>query len=276
MRKQSLRRNKYPVKSLIKALRILEVVGESPAGSSISEVSRNLKIGKSTVHRILATLKDEGFVLVDPVTSHYTLGSKIAKLGEEISTQSALIKLGVDVLRRLVEGSHETAFLAILDAGEVLCIAQEESKETLRVSGEVADRLPAYCSALGKVLLADKTDAEVRALYRGTRKFRKFTPHTIGTLDELLTELNAVRRDGIGYDNEELYANLNCLSAGVRDFSGKVIAALGLSVPMYRMTPERRRFFRDALLQAAFELSGKLGYVVPPGVVSGQESVARR
>lgn len=276
MRMQALRRNKYPVKSLIKALRILESVGESPAGSSISEVGRSLKIGKSTVHRILATLKDEGFVLVDPLTSRYTLGSKIAKLGEEVSTQSALVKLGVDVLKRLVEETHETAYLAILDAGEVLCIAQEESKQTLRVSGEVADRLPAYCSALGKVLLADKTDAEVRALYRGIRKFRKFTPNTIGTVDELLTELNAVRRDRIGNDNEELYANLICLSAGVRDFSGKVIAALGVSVPMYRMTLERRRFFTDAILRASSELSGKLGYVASQGPISGQSFVARR
>lgn len=269
MRKQSFRKNKYPVKSLIKALRILEVVGESPVGSTISEVSRHLHIGKSTVHRILATLKDEGFVLVDPVTTHYTLGSKIAKLGEEISSQSALLKLGVDVLKHVVGVSHETVFLAILDAGEVLCIAKEESKEPLRVSGEVADRLPAYCSALGKILLAGKRDSEVRAIYRGTRKFRKFTPNTIRTVDELLTELNAVRRDGVAFDNEELYANLNCLSVGVRDFSGDVIAALGLSVPKYRMTPERRRFFKETLLRVSDELSEKLGYVTSQAVDAG-------
>jgi DNA-binding IclR family transcriptional regulator len=253
-------KSKYPVKSLIKALRILDALGESSDGRGITELGKELRIGKSTVHRLLATLKDEGYVMVDPLTSRYTLGAKIAKLEEQLAQQSPLLRAGVPIIQRLAQECNETANLAILEGGEVLYIAKEESKEPLRASGHVGRRLPAHSTALGKGLLAGLSDSEVRRLYRNTRKLRQSTPNTIDNLDRLLAELAGVRREGVAYDNEEMYPGLDCIAAPVRDFSGRVIAALSLSVPHHRMSSERRHALQEALLQATAELSAKLGF----------------
>jgi IclR family KDG regulon transcriptional repressor len=126
-------KNKYPVKSLVKALRILDVLAERPAGFGITELSEALHIGKSTVHRLLATLKEEGYVVTHPAGSRYILGGRIARLGQQLSDQYQLLTFGVPVIRRLAREYNETVNLALLEGTEIVYIAGEESRETLRV-----------------------------------------------------------------------------------------------------------------------------------------------
>ncbi len=259
--KHTVVRNKYSVKSLVKALRILDVLGESQSGSGVTEISKKLHIGKSTVHRLLTTLEDEGFVLVDPITSRYILGSKIAKLEEQLSRQSPLLKFGVYTLEWLTAETQETSNLAILQGKEVLYTAKQESAEPLRMSGQVGRLLPAYSTALGKVLLAGLADAQVRSLFRGANKLRKLTPHTIDSVQELLVELAKVRRDAFAEDREEMYLGLQCLACPVRHHSGSVVAAISVSVPKHRMTPEKRALLKERVARAAHDLSEKLGFV---------------
>ena len=269
MRRRVSKASKYPVKSLIKALRILDALGESSTGCSITELSRELKIGKSTVHRLLATLKDVGYVMVDPLTSRYTLGSTIARLAEQLSHQSPLLNLGTPTMQLLSRDCNETTNLATLEGRDVLYIAKQDSPEPLRMSGQVGRRLPAYSTALGKALLAALSDREVRRLYGGANKLRKLTPNTIDSLDDLTAELETIRREGFAFDREETYIGVQCLAAAVRDHSGKVVAAISISAPKHRMTPESKRLWKDALLRRTRELSEKLGYVPPESKAAG-------
>ena len=156
---------KYPVKSLAKALRILDTVGRLQHGTSIAALSKELKMGKSTVHRLLATLREFDLIWFDPTTSNYALGSRILRWSDLLVQQNLLVRHGLPVLRELVSAGRETANLAVLDGADVLYVAQFESMERLRLSEAVGTRHPAHSTALGKALLATLSDEEFDQLY---------------------------------------------------------------------------------------------------------------
>ena len=111
--------NKYPVKSLRKALGVLTCLGKSDTGMTLTEISAAIKIGKSTVHRLLATLLDEDFVWLDPYSSRYILGAKVLQLSNQLSHQSILIRYGGPVLKRLATVVNETCNLGVLEGDQV-------------------------------------------------------------------------------------------------------------------------------------------------------------
>src|SRR6266404_5353796 len=197
--KPAIRKNNKPVKSLIKALRILDALGDCPSGLGITQLSETLKAPKSTVHRLIATLETVGYTVFDPPTAKYMLGTKLARLGEQLSHQSSLLTFGVPILEELTRECGEASHLAIMEGTEVVYISREESKEPMRISFAMGHRAPAYCTALGKAFLAGLSDTEIRMLYANVRKLERRTPRTQTKLPQILTEITAVRREGIAY-----------------------------------------------------------------------------
>jgi DNA-binding IclR family transcriptional regulator len=260
MSKRLSRRSHRPVKSLLKALRILDTLGDGPSGLGITDLSAALGAPKSTVHRLVATLEAAGYVVFDPPTEKYILGSRLAKLGEQMNSQSPLLTFGVAALEQLTHRCKEASHLAILEATEVVYISREESKEPVRISFGMGHRAPAHCTALGKALLAGLTVAEIRMLYKNQRRLERLTPRTPTSLDALLSEIAAIQREGIAYDNEEYMVGLRCMAAPIRNHSGRIVAAMSLSMFKHKMTAARKAFFKDALLRASAELSGHLGF----------------
>lgn len=260
MQKRSARKTARPVKSLVKALRILDVLGDRPGGLGITDLSQVLKAPKSTVHRLIATLEWVGYVVFDIPTTKYVLGSRLARLGEQLSQQSPLLSFGVPTLEELTRECGEASHLAILEGTEVVYISREESKEPMRISFGAGHRAPAHCTALGKIFLAGLSDAEIRELYRGKKKLPKLTSWTRTNIGEVTAEMAAVRREGIAYDNEEYMPGLKCIAAPIRDYTTRIVAAMSLSMFTHRMTAERKKFFKEALLRASSALSEKLGY----------------
>ena len=257
------------MKSLSKALRILDTLGDCPGGLGITDLSAALGAPKSTVHRLIATLEAAGYAVFDPPTSRYILGSHVAKLGEQLGSQSPLLTFGVNSLEQLTRKCKEASHLAILEGTEVVYVSREESKEPVRISFGMGHRAPAHCTALGKALLAGLTDAEIRMLYKNQRKLEKLTPHTPISLDQLVSEIGLIRREGIAYDNEEYMAGLRCIAAPIRDYSGRIVAAMSLSMFKHKMTAARKALFKEALLRASAELSAHLGFAADPRRMAG-------
>jgi IclR family transcriptional regulator, KDG regulon repressor len=253
------RRRYRPVKSLLKALRILDALGDCPGGLGVTTLSQTLREPKSTVHRLLATLEAAGYAVFDPPTARYILGSRVSKLGEQLNSQSPLLTFGVPVLEELTKECKEASHLAILEATEVVYISREESKEPVRISFGMGHRAPAHCTALGKVLLAGLTDAEIRMLYKNQSRLKRSTARTALSLDSLISEIARIRRDGVAYDNEEYMVGLRCIAAPVRNYSGRIVAAMSLSMFKHRMTAARKNVFKAALIRASVELSRQLG-----------------
>jgi DNA-binding IclR family transcriptional regulator len=255
------KKNKKPVKSLIKALHILDKLGDCPGGSGITEMSDALKTPKSTVHRLIVTMKEAGYVIFDPQTSKYSLGNRVARLGEQLNQQSPLLTFGVPMLEQLTRDCHEASHLAIMQGTEVVYISHEESKEPVRISFGMGHRAPVHCTALGKAFLAGLSETEIWMLYENKKKLDRLTPNTVTSLRELVAEIAIVRKEGIAYDNEEYMTGLRCMAAPIRDFTSRIVAAMSLSMLKHKMTEEKRAFFRNALRRVSLEFSEKLGFL---------------
>lgn len=251
---------KYPVKSLTKALRILDTVGRFQHGTTIAALSKELKMGKSTVHRLLATLREFDLIWFDPITSHYSLGSRILRWSDLLVQQNVLVRHGLPVLRDLVSVGRETANLAVLDGTDVLYVAQFETMERLRLSEAVGTRNPAHCTALGKALLACMADNEFDQFYSKVDVLKSLTANTITDKARLKEHLQKVRNEGVAYDFEENVAGVVCLAAAVRNFTGKPIAAVSVSLPIQRLRGDSLMTLKEHLLGAVSRLSSELGY----------------
>lgn len=251
---------KYPVKSLAKALKLLDALGKSDRGSSIATLSKDLKLGKSTIHRLLATLREFDLVWFDPATSNYALGARILRWSELLVQQNLLIRQGLPVLRSLVETCHETASLGVLEGNEVMFVARFESSHRLRMSDQVGARNPAHCTALGKALLAALPEDEFRERYDAAAPLRAVTPNSITSVDKLWDHLQKVRLDGVAYDFEENIIGGVCMAAVVKNHTGTPVAAMSVSLPTQRLRGDILITLKEQILGAASRLSGELGH----------------
>lgn len=254
-----LRNNKYPIKSLVKALSIVEHLGASPSGNTLTEISKRLHIGKSTVHRLLSTLMDHDFVWLDPLSSRYILGARILQLSDQLSHQSILIRYGDPVLAHLARATDETCNLGVLDGGDVLYLIMKESKNPLRMAGQVGKRLPAHCTALGKALLSEVPKEDLNQFLGKKGQLSSPTQKSISTVSDLYGELTKIRQTRLAFDDEELYSGVSCVASPVRDHLGRIIAAISISYPKNRVDAKRLQEFRSLLLESATELSSRLG-----------------
>ena len=251
---------KYPVKSLAKAFTLLDMLGKFENGTSIAELSKELKMGKSTVHRLLATLREFDLVWFDASTSNYALGVRILRWSDLLLKQNMLIRHGSPILRELVHNSHETASLAVLEGLDVVYVARFESTQRLRMSEAVGSRCPAYCTALGKAILAALSEEEFRAVFDGINSLAPMTPNSITSKERLWDHLQKVRQDGVAYDFEENVIGGICIGTVVRNHTGKAVAGMSLSLPTQRLRGDILITLKDNLLKAASRLSSELGY----------------
>ncbi len=254
----------YAVRAVDKALRILETLGGESGDFGLVELSRQLAIEKSTLHRLLGTLEARGFVRRDPLSLRYSLGIRMLELGTAVTARSALGRAAASALDRLAVRSRQTVNLAVLDGDEILYVAKRESPDPLRLTVEVGRCLPAYCTALGKAMLAFRPAAEVRRLFGRKKRFRQFTSNTIIDPRHLLEQLDEVRRTGVAVDREELILGLRCLAAPVLDFTGHAIAAMSISAPAMTLGDERSAEVRSMLMEAAAQVSKALGGPADP------------
>jgi IclR family KDG regulon transcriptional repressor len=208
---------------------------------------------------LMMVLEQHRLVDKNPDTGRYRLGLKLFEFGSKVIGAIDLRRQARPYLDRLQRELGETVFFCLLDDGQVLYLEKIESQQSVRTACDVGSRAPSYCTAVGKAMLAELTDAEVSEIVRRSG-LKAFTPNTITTGTALKTELRAVRARGYAIDNEEKEPGLRCVSAPVRNDSGKLLAALSVSGPAFRVTRERVPEIAKAVMQAAAELSHELGY----------------
>jgi DNA-binding IclR family transcriptional regulator len=225
----------------------------------LAELCTALKLHKSTVHRLMMVLEQHRLVVKNPETGRYRLGLKLFELGSKAIEGLDLRGRARPYLDRLQEKFGETVFFCILDEGQVFYVEKVESKASVRTACTVGSRAPAYCTAVGKAMLAELPEPEVTAIVRRWG-LKPVTAKTITSATALKTELKAVRARGYAIDDEEKEEGLRCVGTAVRSHSGMPVAAMSISGPAFRMTRERVPEVGRALTQAASELSAELGY----------------
>lgn len=249
----------YRVQVLDRALAALEVLAARSSECSLAEICAVLKLHKSTVHRLMMVLEQHRLVDKNPDTGRYRLGLKLFEFGSKALGAIDLRRHAKPYLDRLQRELGETVFFCMLDDGQAFYLEKIESQQSVRTACTVGSRAPAYCTAVGKAMLAELPDAEVSEIVRRWG-LKPITPNTITSASALRAELRAIRSRGYAVDNEEKELGLRCVSAAVRGESGKLLAALSVSGPAFRVTKERVPEIGKAVMQAAGELSYEFGY----------------
>ena len=249
----------YPIKVLDKSLFTLETLLQHSSSMSIMEISKKLKIYPSTIHRILDTLKHWGYVEQESNNQKYQLGLKVLELGMVKLHQMDLAREASPYLKELVNQCNETVHLGVLEDEEVLYLAKEESSQTIRMCSYVGKRASLHCTALGKVLLAHLPEGERKKIL-DKKELPRLTEKTITDKEELEKELNKVKKQGFALDREENEKDVRCIAAPIRNYQGKVIAALSISSPAYRTNIDQQNHLKEALLQTSKNISKRLGY----------------
>jgi DNA-binding IclR family transcriptional regulator len=238
-----------PVKSAYRALDVLEAVAAGPA--TLSELSRELEIPKSSLHGLVRTLVERGWVTPTDDGTRLRLGLKALRLGTRFVDEDDLVARAADMLDRLATVTGETVQQARLDGDQVVYVAKRDSQHPVRLISAVGGRLPAHATALGKALLAARDDDTVRALL--TSPLRPLTRRTLVDLDALLADLDETRRRGYALDEEEAAEGLRCFAVVVpptrRQRVSPATDAVSVSVPTFRLDGDREEQLVETLLE---------------------------
>lgn len=249
--------NHRPVKSSERTLAILEHLASVGERRTLGELSRDLSIPKSSLHAILHTMQDMGWIRTDASGLRFGLGVRALLVGASYVDSDDVVALTAGTLDALADEVGETVHLGRLDGPDVVYLAKRESKHPLRLFSAVGRRLPAHATALGKAVLSMQDPATVRVML--PERLRSLTPNTIVDHDELLAELAAVRERGYALDAEENAEGIRCVAVPLRR-EGMVRDAISCSVPMIRLDGDTEARIIDAMLRARDRAEAQLGY----------------
>lgn len=248
------------VQALERGLNLLAIIAEAD-GLSLTSIAQRAGIAPSTAHRILTTLKANGFVQ-DDSHGNYLIGVQAFRAGSAFLRNRKLADVGRITLRRLMEDSGETANIAIEIESSVVFISQMESHRSIRAFHRPGARGPMHASSLGKAMLAALTDEAVaQKLHRVGMP--RLTERTIVDPDALFADLAIIRKRGWAIDDEEQAEGMRCVGAAVYNEHGEVIGAISVSGPTVRVTEERLGELGPMVKRAAAEITERVGGRAP-------------
>jgi DNA-binding IclR family transcriptional regulator len=246
-------------RTVAKAFTIIDLLAlQSDRGITLSDLSVQLHMPKSTVHRYLATLQQLGLAERSDA-DRFRLGTRVIELAGLFLANSDLRTESQAALDALATQTDETIHLAVPSGTEVVYIAKVESKHALRMYSYIGARLPMYCTALGKAILAFGTPERRRDVLAQPLKAR--TPSTITSRQALERELETVRSQGFAIDDEENEPGIRCVGAPIADYNQTAIAALSVSGPGDRIDRKRCAELAPIVRDAAQRISKRMGYV---------------
>jgi len=250
--------------TVTKAVNILDILAlKADVGITLAELCSLIDIPKSSSYRYLVSLQELGLA-ERKNNDRYYLGTKVVELAGTYLLKSDLRSDSQAALDELAEMTGETIHLAVPSGTEVVYIAKVESKHALSMYSHIGARLPMYCTALGKAILAFSDLQELQAVLSKPLVTR--TPNSITTVKALEDELNLIRSQGYAMDNEENEVGIRCVGAPIFDYTTKPIGAISISAPSDRMDRERCSSLGPLVLKAALNVSRRKGYVKPVNV----------
>ena len=249
---------RYRIQAVERVGAILDTFSTEEPELGVTEIAERTGLHKSTAHRFLVNLESVGLLERDPQSQRYRLGLRMFEMGGIVLGQMSLWDEALPYLEGLVTDSGETGHLAVLERGEAIYIEKVEARRALRIPSAMGRGYPAHATSLGKVLLSDLGEGEVREIL-SAHGMASYTRTTTTDVDRLLAELADIREQGFAVDDEEYDEGLRCVGAPIRDHTGRVVAALGIGGPVTRVTPERVDELARLVINAADGLSRRLG-----------------
>jgi len=253
-------KSEYIIQAVDHALDLLEQFHDDVDELGVTELSKRLKLHKNNVFRLLATLESRSYIEQNKVTENYRLGLKTLELGQTFIKQMGLLRQSRPILEWLVKECNETSYVAILKEFHIVYLEVVETDLTVRVVPRVGARLPAYCTAAGKIQMAYMTEEELEN-YLPNKELKRNTPNTITDKEDFKRHLKDVAEMGYAVDNEELDVGVKCVGAPIRDYTRRIVGAVSISGPSMRFSDERmEKELIPLVRKASEEISLKLGF----------------
>ncbi|MGP4017027.1 IclR family transcriptional regulator [Saccharopolyspora sp. 5N708] len=244
------------VQSLARGLMVIRAFNESNPEMTLSEVARATDLSRAAARRFLHTLVHLGYVWTDGRV--FALTPRVLELGFAYLSSVSLPEIAQPYLERLVAEVHESASVSVLDGPDIVYVARVPTSRIMTVSINIGTRFPAYATSMGRVLLADLSDAELDD-YFSRVELQPLGPHTITTPAGLKRELARIRDQGWALVDQELEAGLRSIAAPIRDRSNRVVAAANISSHASRTSPaDARHNLLPPLLQTAARIGADL------------------
>jgi len=250
------------VPAVMRSLDILELFLDHPRLSA-REIAEKLDLPRTTVHELLVTLVARSYLISvpgQPVV--YRLGVSVLGLSAAFAGQLDLVREAQEVAQEVAAACDEAVHVAVLDGTDVIYLVKVDSTHPVRMVSAVGRRLPAHCTAVGKMLLSSLDRAGLDALVP-EGALAAMTPASITDPDRLRGELDRVRAADVAVDDGESDSAVRCVAAPVRDHTGRTVAAMSVSAPIIRWTPSAHEEWTRLVRQGAVTLSVRLGYRLP-------------
>ncbi len=234
----------YSVKSVARAMRVLECFSVEQPELGITEIAKMLGMQKSTIFNILHTFEQNGYIVQNPKTNKYYLGFKILHLSYIVNHHLGLRDIFLPYMRTIAETAREICYFGILDHQEVLYIEAVYPSNLQQTRNILGERAPLYCTGLGKAMLAYLPQEQIERVLGGD--LRPYTSFTLSDPAMLRSDLDEIRANGYAVDNMEHEFGVRCVAVPVFGANGQVMAAVSVSGPSPRF--DHNTLFTDAQL----------------------------
>ena len=253
-------RNTKTNQSAEKVMTIIEALASAGGPIKLFDLAKVLHMNVSTLFRFLATLEDTGYISQDDETQKYYLTYKILTVANKIQVKNGIREMAKPYMLRLSEIFNEAVCLGVEQNKSVVYIdVLDNPRGMIGSMQRIGSNAPMHCTGMGKLLLLNYTDAQIDEMI-AAKGLPVFTENTIDTKEKLLKELELTSKIGYAFDNEECEFGAKCLAAPVRDYTGKVIAAISVTGPIFRMGEDDLAGKIPYLLETTRKLSIKMGF----------------
>lgn len=261
------------VQSIERAFTILEEVASHRDGIRLGELSRKVGLHTSTTFHLVKTMLMLGYLRQMPDDKTYRIGTPVFRLAASALDELEMATLAKPILENLSASTGETSHIAVRAGDDIVVLARTVGAGPFQISDRVGAMRPGHCTAIGKILLAALTEEQLEG-YLSRRPPVALTAKSITDPELLRREIATVRKSGIAYDDGEYSAEARCVAVPVKDFSGEVRVAIGISGAVWRLSlqalEEKSRFVREA----ADHMSARFGFV--PGPAKEAAPAAKR
>jgi len=239
--------DQYILKTLSNAIDVLSLFEEEPS-FTIKELQEETHLNRTTLYRILYTLRHQGVLELDPENGKYHLGMKIVHLASLLLQRMDIKTIAHPYLCRLRDSTQETIHLVVLSNNLAAFVDKVTANEDINMGSYIGWTAPLYSTASGKLLLSSKKDEWIN-LYLKETEFKKYTERTLGTGEVIRRNISEIRKRGYSIDAEEMVEGLTCFAAPVKNHRGEVIAAVSISGATSRMINNKETVVKELLNQ---------------------------
>ena len=249
---------KNPIQVSDRIFRTIELLARS-GPSGLLDISNELELNKSTVHRILNSLICMDYVKQDPDTSKYSLTFKICSLSNQVLSHNSLIDIARPYIQDLAEQTGETVHLVQMEGINAVYIDKVEAPHnSVRMVSMVGKTIPLYCSGVGKAILADMDDDQIRQIWEQS-ELHTYTANTVTDYNTFLKVIATIRNNGYSMDNEEMEIGVRCIAVSLGCVHHKLPYAISISAPKARMKDKQITQYKKLLLNTKKQLLAELG-----------------